>query len=415
VSNGGDLRGQLSAFRLEELLQMMGLSATTGALHLREQSGRVGLIYFDGGALMSCIELDTEALTLGHVLQQLDMVSSAQLDHAFHLQMQDPLGKRIGERLIDLGVLSEEQLNQALKTQTLWTARELSLWREGTYEFHPGEQLPSGGSHMRLDSTRVVMEVLRYQHEWESLQPFLPDGMRTHVMMAFEPPIGHPLVFHAQAWRVISHVNSQHTVRRVATSLRMPELDIARMIGPLVQEGLLVPAGPAGGPGLPEEAERLSLDRFDLFTLLISMEQEWLKCKSAADQLVALAGFINQTMLSLEQACQATGLALAPSTLTSLLERERLFGIGDYQFRVSHNRIDKDDFAAYCRRMFEGSARGPMGTSKAFYDQALAVLVAALGTAFDAINSRIASPEERSQNREAWEALFQTFMDAGSR
>jgi hypothetical protein len=415
VSNGGDLRGQLSEFRLEELLQMMGFSSTSGALHLRERSGRIGLIYFDSGALVSCSELDTEALTLGHVLQQLDLVSAPQLDHAFQQQMQDPLGKRIGERLMEQGALSMEELNRALQTQTLWTARELSLWSEGAYEFHPGEQLPSGTSPLRLESMQVVLEVLRYRNEWKSLQPFLPDGMRSHVMMAFEPPIGHPLVFHAQAWRVISRVNSHHTVRRIATSLHLPELDIARMIGPLVQEGLLVPAGAAGGPGLPEEAERLSLDRFDLFTLLISMEQDWLKRKSAPDQLVALAGFINQTMLSLEQACEVAGLGLAPNTLESLLGREHLSGMGEYRFRIAQNRLDTDDFAAYCRRMFEGSARGPMGASKAFYDKALDTLMAALGAAFEAINSRIASPEDRSQNREAWEALFQTFTDGVTR
>ncbi|HLJ81597.1 MAG TPA: DUF4388 domain-containing protein, partial [Ktedonobacterales bacterium] len=139
----GSFNGSLSEFRLEELLQMMGLGQSTGALHLHQaEGGRTGLIYFDSGALVSCTELDTEALTLGHVLQQLDLASAPQLEHAFQLQTQDPLGKRIGERLIDLGILSQEQLNLALKTQTLWTARELSRWDSGTYEFHPDEAMP---------------------------------------------------------------------------------------------------------------------------------------------------------------------------------------------------------------------------------------------------------------------------------
>ena len=44
-------------------------------------------------------------------------------------------------------------------------------------------------------------------------------------------------------------------------------------LGPLVRDGLLVPVGAAGGPGLPEEAQRMSMHNFDLFTLLIGMEQ----------------------------------------------------------------------------------------------------------------------------------------------
>jgi Domain of unknown function (DUF4388) len=409
VSSGSVFSGRLEEFRLVELLQMMGLGSNTGALHLHHASGRTGLIYFDGGALVSCTELDTEALTLGHVLQQLGLSSAPDLEHAFQLQTQDPLGKRIGERLVDLGILDEERLVYALKTQTLWTARELALWREGAYEFHPGEHLPPDSTSLRIDSTRAVMEVLRYEHEWESLEPYLRDGMRTHLTMASMPPLDHPLVFHAAAWQIISRVNSQHTVRRIATSLHMPELDVARMVGPLVQEGLLVPVGAAGGPGLPEEAERLSMDNFDLFTLLIGMEQEWLKRKTPADQLVALAGFINQTMRTLEESCQANGLSLSPDTLAAILSREGLLGVEGYRFRIENNRIATEEFAAFCRQVFDGSARGAIGASKLFYERCADVLQRALGAAFLAINSRVASPIERAQNQEAWEALFLTF------
>lgn len=411
MSNGSVFSGRLEEFRLVELLQMMALGSNTGALHLYQEhpgGDRTGLIYFDNGALVSCTELDTEALTLGHVLQQLHLASATQIEHAFQLQTQDPLGKRIGERLVDLRILTEDQLDQALKTQTLWTARELALWREGTYEFHADERLPADSATQRIDSTRAVMEVLRYEHEWESLQPFLPDGMRTHITMAFEPPIGHALHFHAAAWRVISRVNAQHTVRRIATSLHQPEVDVARMIGPLVQEGLLVPVGAAGGPGLPEEAARLSMQHFDLFTLLISMEQEWIKKKTPTDQLIALANFINQTMRALEDACQSSGLGLSPDTLATIMSREGLLGIDNYHFHVERNRLDIDSFASFCRQALDGSSRGALGSAKHFYEKCFDVLQRALAASFNAINSRVASPIERAQNQEAWEALFLT-------
>lgn len=409
MSSGSVFSGRLEEFRLVELLQMIGLSPNTGALHLRQSNGRSGIIYFDQGALVSSSELDTEALTLGHVLQQLDLASAPQLEHAFHLQTQDPLGKRIGERLIDLGILSSDQLSYALKTQTLWTGRELALWREGTYEFHPGEHLPPEAVEHRIDSTRAVMEVLRYEHEWEALEPYLREGMRTQLMMASLPPLEHPLVFHAQAWQVISKVNAHQSVRRIATALHMPELDVARMIGPLVQEGLLVPVGSAGKPGLPPDAKRLSMENFDLFTLLIGFEQEWLKKKTPADQMIALAGFINQTMRALEESCHTNGLSLSHDTLATILSKERLFGVGEYRFRIDNNRLDLEEFAQFCRRTFDGSARGAIGTSKLFYEQCTDVLQRALSAAFQAINMRVASPIERAQNQEAWEALFLTF------
>jgi hypothetical protein len=152
------------------------------------------------------------------------------------------------------------------------------------------------------------------------------------------------------------------------------------------------------------------MQHFDLFTLLISMEQDWLKRKSPADQLIALAGFINQTMSTLEEACLVTGLSLAPDTLLSLLSREQLLGIGpSYELKVRQNRVDLEDFSAFCHHTFEGTARNALGATKDFYDVTAAVLQRGLAAAFEAINARIASPVERVQNQEAWEALFITF------
>lgn len=407
-SNGSVFSGRLDEFRLVELLQMVGLQPNTGALHLHQDNGRTGLIYFDAGALVSCSELDTEALTLGHVLQQLGYASATQIGHAFQQQTQDPLGKRIGERLVDLGIIDQDRLMYALKMQALWTARELGLWREGMYEFHPGERLAPDSASPRIDSTHAIMEMLRYEHEWESLEPYLRDGMRTRLMMAAQAPLDHQLLFDPRVWLIISKVNAQQTVRRIATTLRLPELDVARMVEPLIQQGLLIPVGAAGGPGLPEEAARLSMHNFDLFTLLIGMEQDWLKKKTPMNQLIALAEFINVTMRSLEESCHLTGLTLAPDTLNMILEREGLVGVENYRFRVEHNRIDTDEFTAFCKQVFDG-ARGAIGASKSFYDRCSDILERALGAAFESINARIASPLERAQNQEAWEALFLTF------
>ena len=83
MAKQGILSGQLEEFSLAELLQVMGMNANTGALHLEATDGRTGLVYFDAGALVSCIELDTEALTLGHVLQQFNLATGEQIEQAF--------------------------------------------------------------------------------------------------------------------------------------------------------------------------------------------------------------------------------------------------------------------------------------------------------------------------------------------
>ena len=403
------LKGRLEGFRPAELLQVMGLNASSGTLHLHSRDDRTGLIYVDAGSIVGSIELDTEALTLGHVLQQLNMATAAQLDRAYLMQTQDPLGKRIGERLIDLNILGRDQLTIALKTQALWTLREMALWREGTYEFRPDEQESVGSGDLHLSTTQVVMEMLRYEGEWNELAEQLPDGTRTHLALAPIPPAHRPLKFPSSVWRIVAHVNSRRSVRRIATAVRQPEEAVARQLATLVRDELLLPVGATNLPGLPDEAERLSMKNFNLFSLVQRMEQDWIKKKTPVDQLVALAAFINLTMQSLEEACRNQQLGLAADTLAILLARERLSSINGYDFKIDHNRIDVDDFAGFCKRSFDGNMRNHLQVAPEFYHGALETLLHALGTAFEAINARIASPRVRSQNKEVWEALFATF------
>src|SRR6266705_5269823 len=177
------LQGSLKEFGLVEILQMMELGSISGAIHLRHVSGSVGTVYFEDGKMANCSELDAGALTLGDVLQQLGMATSQQIEQAFSQQLQDAFGKRIGERLIGMGVINEKQLREALRTKALWTVREMALWKDGSYEFISSPTantiLPYGENSLELEVMRVTMEMVHYSDEWEHLGQLLPQSMRT--------------------------------------------------------------------------------------------------------------------------------------------------------------------------------------------------------------------------------------------
>lgn len=384
--------------------------ANSGALHVRRSDDLTGIIYFDSGNLVGATEVDSEALTFGYVLQQLDLADETQIEHVYHLQTKDPLGKRLGERLVDLGTLTSDQLQTALRTQILWTVRDMALWRSGVYEFHRGQQMPFP-VETRVDSGDAAMEILRYEHEWEALGPYLKQGMRTELRMAFDPPIGHPLRFVPSTWRLISRVNTHKRVRRIATALHIPEVDAARGLAPLVREGLLTPLE---SPTVHEqrfEVVRMTIKNFDFFSLLLELEQDWVrrKGKGKADHLVALARYINQTMRSLEEACQANNLALAPDTLATVLEKEQAADVQGHPFRIRNNQIDVDEFASFVRKRLDAAARASQAAEREFYAAAFTDLQRALAAAFQAINARVVQPNFRAENQMAWKSLFEAF------
>ncbi|MBO0792228.1 MAG: hypothetical protein J2P36_14955, partial [Ktedonobacteraceae bacterium] len=183
-------------------------------------------------------------------------------------------------------------------------------------------------------------------------------------------------------------------------------------LGQFVQQKLLFPTPqelvpPSNGRKirLPDPAERLRLENFELLDLLSRMELAWDKHPTPMEQLPALVDFVNWTMDALTETCRAKGIELDPNTLLSLMYNERLTNMGNYAFRVEQNHIDVEDFSALCRNVMGGDIQN----ASAFYDEATMVLQRLLCCVFEMINSRVANPRERLENQEVWEAMFEQF------
>ncbi|GHO43886.1 hypothetical protein KSX_20490 [Ktedonospora formicarum] len=393
----------------------MELGAMTGAIHLKHNQGRMGILYFNEGKLANCSEFDPSALTLGDVLQQLDMTTYHQIEQAFAQQLQDPIGKRIGERLLLMNAITEKQLKEALRTKVIWTARELGLWNDGSYEFiaSPNIQklLPHGESSLEIDVVRATMEMVRYGDEWQELRNFLPLGMRTILQLS--PAIPYTIRFDLRSLELFTHVNLYRRIRRIATAIRRPEMDIARELGQLVQQKFLqagyqqdaTPRAVGSKVRLPDPAEKLRLENFALLDLISRMEQEWEKRKTPMEQLAALVEFVNWTMDALAETCRANGIALDANALFQLMRNEQADHLGSYQFRVEQNHIDVEDFTRLCYEVMSGK----MQQAESFYNQASMLLHHLLCSIFEMINARVANPRERMENQEVWEAMFEQF------
>jgi hypothetical protein len=407
---GTKLQGSLKEFGLVEILQMMEMESMSGAIHLKANE-RISIVYFKDGKLAACSELDTGALTLGDILQQLGMATSPEIEAAFQRQMQDAFGKRIGERLIEMHVINEAQLREALRTKALWTIRDLGLWKEGSYEFVTIPQskniLPYGEESLSLDVMRVTMEMVRYSDEWEQLQVFLPQGIQTCLQMAQSIP--YAMSFDARTLELLGGINRYRSVRKVAGGIRRPEMEVARDLAQLVQMRLVyvLPTNDTRSAGihLPEPAEMLRMEHFELLNLISRMEQYWNRKTTPMDQLPALAEFVNWTMDALAEACRANGTELDHHTLQALLTRNNLSYMGNYRFLVDRNKIDVDNFTSLCHEVM----RGEMQKANDFYEEGAITLQHILAAVFDSINARVASLFERMENQEVWEAMFNQF------
>lgn len=424
MDSGGQksLEGGLSDFGLVELLQAIEIDGRTGELHMDAEHHK-GVIYFERGALTWCREYHNNALNLGAVLQELNMVKSAVIEEFFEQRKSDPLGDLIGQQLVDARVLTSEQLARALRTQLLWTVREMGLWKEGRYYFvrdvasplrTTGTFAPARPETPTLDAAQVAMEIVRYEYEWNDLTQWLPQRMLTTLEMVQTPPDAHPLIFAPAVWRIISFVNVYHTPRQIAINRHIPEMDVARILAPLVREGLLYV------PDTSDQALMMPLaapggDTVDLFALISRMLQDWQRRREMLDQLIALAVYINWTMGELQGVMTRQKIRPATDSLAKMLAREHCDRVKGYPLLVANNHIDIDHLRAGLGRLADDERR--KGGARDFAIQAFETLSTALIAAFDAINRRIDMSIDRQQNyryqnQATWESMLKEFRDS---
>ena len=175
----GMLKGDLSSFSLGEILQSLTINNHTGTLRIADSDGAERLIFFSQGEISLFSNGPTRNLRIGEVLVRLGVITSEDLDEA--LRQQREVKKLLGQILLDDGKVSESDIRRALTTKIQEEIYDLFLWTEGVFEFHMGECPEDDFDGLqrsltvKINTNSVIMEGLRRLDEWSLIR----DKIRT--------------------------------------------------------------------------------------------------------------------------------------------------------------------------------------------------------------------------------------------
>ena len=95
------------------------------------QGNRIRSIYIRDGKIVAAS--GREGLRLGQILYGKGMISQEQLQEA--LEKARETDKRVGEVLLDLGYIEEDGLKELIRYQIREAVLDISLWVEGDFEY----------------------------------------------------------------------------------------------------------------------------------------------------------------------------------------------------------------------------------------------------------------------------------------
>lgn len=127
------LVGKLEDIPPGEILMILSDSEKTGKLNVTTGT-QEGMIVFRGGKIIYAAS-STIRETFGSIALTLQIVTSRQLEEAVQLQYRSHEDKRLGEILIELGAMKQEDVERVLAHQVSQVVREIFEWKAGYFRF----------------------------------------------------------------------------------------------------------------------------------------------------------------------------------------------------------------------------------------------------------------------------------------
>jgi len=124
------LKGNLQSFDFSLVLQIVSKGEKTGVLYFR-QGEEVRALHVRDGNLIAAS--GNEGLRLGTIGCGKGFISQEQLQEV--LVEAKKSGRRMGEVLLDLAYINEDDLKELIRQQIRETVLEISSWEEGDFEF----------------------------------------------------------------------------------------------------------------------------------------------------------------------------------------------------------------------------------------------------------------------------------------
>ncbi len=277
------LTGTLKDFGIAEILQLIGQQAKSGVLHLKGKSEEIHILWADGNVVRAEHAGRKAREKLGSMLVRAGLLREEQL--ALALDTQQRTLRRLGDVLVELRMVTKDDLRVMTALQTTETVYKLFHWKSGTYEFEPGAVEWDRETVTPLRAESVLMEGFRQVDEWPMIRrkiasaamtferlkemgPDRPQGTATltgdlaldagpgdDVDGAFgaieagvapdEGPAGAAGTVSAAERRVFELAISGRPVERIIDLSRLGEFETCKALFNLVNLGYLAPVAPS--------------------------------------------------------------------------------------------------------------------------------------------------------------------------
>jgi len=230
------LKGNLRDFTITQLLNLINVAQKTGTLLIDGPNEKVFVSFREGK--LAFAQYGHEDNSLVTVLYRANKLTAPQ-----YKIIKERAGKvsdkELGLLLINANYVSQHEIIVSLQNHFISIINRMFTWVEGNFHFENNLLPPDDHITVRVSLENIIIDGVRRLHEWEQLQDEIPS---LDMALKFTERPGANLKnvnLSVEEWRVVSFINPRNTIRQIANTVKMNELEIRRIVYGLLQAGLI--------------------------------------------------------------------------------------------------------------------------------------------------------------------------------
>jgi hypothetical protein len=234
------IEGPLRELGIHDVFQLLDLSRKTGALRVTsELRDDEGVVAFDAGRVVQA-SIRSNPTPLEELLVQSGRVTAPDLERARAAQASNGAGRSLAEIMVELGALTQRELERQVRLQIESVVFELMSWREGFFSFEE-RPLERGGAHprIRVSTESLLMEGARRIDEWSRIVDKIPSLAVVPSLAPVREDAPSQLDLLPHEWEVLTMIDGRRDLRGIAQGLGRAEFDIAKICYGLVTTGVV--------------------------------------------------------------------------------------------------------------------------------------------------------------------------------
>ncbi|MCZ6767518.1 MAG: DUF4388 domain-containing protein [bacterium] len=247
------LEGNLSAFGISEILQLIAVQQKSGMLSITNPEGAARVLFFRKGDIISTRDRRRRSkdpfkdyLTRYGILSREDLIRVTQLSAQSKLDLTDIL---VSENL-----MTEDEVRTQFHSHVQESVHEVLEWAQGSYKFIPGNDVISGiktWGEFSVEGT--LMECMRRIDEFPFMLELIPDPSVV-VEKIVDPDDEMELTTNDK--QVLNILNKSHTVDALIAKGKLPKFEVYEAIKHLNEKDLVRITGDHVADAQEEDSKR---------------------------------------------------------------------------------------------------------------------------------------------------------------